>query len=107
MHREESEQPTTAAALFYDGENAPIISARGTGQLAEEIIALAQQHNIPLYENAELVELLSTLDIGDEIPRALFITIAEIIAFAYVLQDKTPEGWEEPGVTKTGSQSLT
>lgn len=107
MNHQESEQPTSAAALFYDGENAPIMSARGTGQLAEEIIALAQEHNIPLYENAELVELLSTLDIGDEIPRALFVTIAEIIAFAYVLQGKTPEGWEEPGQAGTESQSRT
>ena len=95
MSNKEPDEIPSAAALFYDGETAPKISARGTGDIAEEIIALAREHGVPLYENAELVELLSTLDIGEEIPRALFVTIAEIIAFAYILQGKTPEGWSE------------
>ncbi len=88
----------SAAALFYAGENskkAPIVSASGHGEIAEEIIAIAEECNNPLYENPELVEILSKLDIGEEIPRALFVTIAEIIAFAYVLQGKKPVGWQE------------
>ena len=83
-----------AVALHYDGYSAPKVSAKGYGELAEQIIELAKQHNIPLQENAELVGLLSKLELGGEIPQALYIAIAEIIAFAYYLQGKVPESFE-------------
>ena len=85
----ENEQPV-AVALHYDGENAPKVTAKGYGELAQEIINIAHEHNIPLQENSELVFLLSKLELGDEIPEALYIAIAEIIAFAYYLQGKLP-----------------
>ena len=80
-----------AVALFYDGHRAPRVTAKGHGSLAEEIIALALQHDVPLQENPELVSLLSLLDLGEEIPHALYVTIAHIIAFAYMLKDKVPQ----------------
>lgn len=85
-----------AVALSYDTINAPTVSAKGEASLAQEIIALATAHNIPLYENEELVELLGTLALGDEIPEVLYRVIAEIIAFAYHLQGKTPEHFTAP-----------
>lgn len=88
--------PTTAVALHYDGKEAPRVTAKGTGELAEEIIALAKQHGIPLQEDAALISLLSKLDLGDEIPQALYTAVAEIIAFAYILNGKVPEGFEPP-----------
>jgi flagellar biosynthesis protein len=45
---------------------------------------------VPIYENAELSQWLSTLELGDEIPQALYITIAEILAFVYKLEGKKP-----------------
>jgi len=89
-----NQKPTTAVALHYDGKEAPRITAQGTGELAEQIIALAKEHGIPLQEDAALVSLLSKLDLGDEIPQALYMAIAEIIAFAYILNGKIPEGFE-------------
>ncbi len=80
-----------ALALSYDQENAPTICAKGSGALAEEIIALAQQHHIPLMENAYLLELLMALDLGEEIPQELYLSVAEIIAFAYWLSGKTTD----------------
>lgn len=80
-----------AVALFYDGINAPHISAKGAGKIAEEIIAIAQQHNVPLCDNPTLVDLLVTLELGDEVPEALYVAVAYIIAFAYQLEGKTPE----------------
>ena len=77
-----------AIALSYDQENAPTISAKGSGELAEQIIALAQENNIPLMENAYLIELLLELDMGDAIPEELYLSVAEIIAFAYWLSGK-------------------
>jgi flagellar biosynthesis protein len=83
-----------AVALYYDGKNAPHVSAKGTGKLAEEIIAIAQEHGVPLCDNSTLVDLLVTLELGDEIPEALYIAVAYIIAFAYQLEGKTPDAWQ-------------
>lgn len=80
-----------AVALFYDGRGAPQITAKGSGAEAEAIMALAREHGVPLCDNPALVELLSQIEIGDQIPEALYITVAHIIAFAYRLRDpQTP-----------------
>ena len=60
-----------------------------------EIEGIANEHGIPLCDNASLVELLITLELGDAIPEALYVAVAYIISFAYQLQGKTPLGWEE------------
>lgn len=90
----EQTEHTLAVALKYDGETAPKVSAKGSNELAEQIIALAKKHKVPLSENRELVTLLSTLELGDEIPEMLYLAIAEVIAFAYMLKGKVPEGFE-------------
>lgn len=78
-----------AVALFYDGENTPTITAKGEGQTAEDIIAIARESGITLCENKPLLELLMGLELGEEIPENLYIAIAQIIAFAYQLQGKS------------------
>lgn len=85
-----------AVALFYDGSQTPHISAKGTGELAREIVAVAEAEGVPLCDNSALVDLLVTLELGDEIPESLYIAVAYIIAFAYQLQGKTPDDWQ-PG----------
>src|SRR5690606_10837798 len=92
----DSKQLSKAVALFYDGEHAPYVSAKGAGKVAEEIIAIAQEHGVPLCDNRSLVDLLVTLELGDEIPETLSTAVACIIAFAYQLQGKEPEGWQAP-----------
>jgi flagellar biosynthesis protein len=84
-----------AVALKYDGENAPRLTAKGRGELAERILALAEEHNVPLHEDVELAALLSQIPLGDEIPQALYRAIAEVIAFAYLLSGKRPPGFEQ------------
>lgn len=84
------DRPQTAIALHYDGRNAPRVTAKGHGLVAEQILALAREHNVPLHEDPHLAELLSRLDLGDEIPRALYTAVAQVIAFAYYLNGKTP-----------------
>ena len=83
--------PQKAVALFYDGETAPKLTAKGTNEVAEEIIALAKEYDIPIREEPELVNLLARLKLGEEIPRELYIAVAEVIAFAYMLKGKIPE----------------
>lgn len=82
--------PRRAIALEYDGASAPRISALGQDALAEEIIALAREHGVPLLENAELAALLAQLDLGDEIPRPLYVAVAHVLAFAWAVAGKEP-----------------
>jgi flagellar biosynthesis protein len=84
-----------AVALRYEGNNAPHISAKGYGEIASEIIEIAKKHNIPLYENSDLAQLLSLLELGEEIPEILYVAIAEVLSFAYWLTGKVPEGYSE------------
>lgn len=84
-----------AVALHYDGETAPQVTAKGYGELAEQIIAIAKHHGVPLQENKALVQLLSQLELGEEIPQELYLAIAEIIAFTYMLKGKVPAGFED------------
>ncbi|MBT1450677.1 EscU/YscU/HrcU family type III secretion system export apparatus switch protein [Glaciecola sp. XM2] len=85
-----------AVALKYDSlspKQAPKVVATGTGTLAEEIIALAQQHGIFIHQDAHLSEILSQLDLGQEIPETLYHVIAELIAFSFVMQGQFPDTW--------------
>jgi len=87
------QQLQKAVALFYDGVQAPTVTAKGIGEEAQAIIEIAREHEIPLCDNAPLVDLLVTLELGDNIPPALYTAIAHLIAFAYELQSKTPADW--------------
>lgn len=90
-----SQDPSRQAiALSYDTRNAPTLSAKGDAELAEAILAIAREYQVPIYENAELVSMLARLELGDAIPEALYLCIAEIIAFAWHLKGKTPEGFK-------------
>lgn len=83
----------SATALQYEGKAAPTVTAKGHGELADEIIALAKQHGVLIHQDDELSKLLGQLQLGEQIPAQLYIVIAELIAFSYVLQGKFPENW--------------
>ncbi|MCW8918212.1 MAG: EscU/YscU/HrcU family type III secretion system export apparatus switch protein [Gammaproteobacteria bacterium] len=87
--------PRSAIALQYDEKSAPRITAKGEAALADEIVARALEHGIPLHEDKQLAALLSQLKLGDEIPRELYIAVAEVLAFAYMLTGKLPREWRE------------
>lgn len=97
----ETPGPDKAVALTYDGSRAPFVSASGDDDLAETIIRIARQHNVPIYENKTLVDILARLEVGSEIPEVLYRTIAEIIAFVYMLKGKTPEGFKHQTQART------
>ncbi|MEE4245522.1 MAG: EscU/YscU/HrcU family type III secretion system export apparatus switch protein [Kangiellaceae bacterium] len=83
--------PKKATALAYDGDNAPTVVAQGDGDVAARIIEIAEQNDVFIHEDPILVEVLSQLELGDEIPEQLYLAVAKIIAFAYGLQEKFPE----------------
>ncbi|MET0065662.1 MAG: EscU/YscU/HrcU family type III secretion system export apparatus switch protein [Candidatus Thiodiazotropha sp.] len=95
MKRKSQQPDEVAIALNYDGENAPRLTAKGRGELAQRILALAEEHDVPLHEDPELAALLAQLPLGEEIPQALYRAVAEVIAFAYLLSGKRPPGYED------------
>lgn len=80
--------PRFAIALEYDGDQAPVVTAKGHHDVAEEILRIAEQEKIPVYEDKELSALLQQLDLGDHIPPSLYVVIAEVLSFAYRLSGK-------------------
>ena len=79
-----------AVALKYDQEkdHAPKVIAKGRGEIAEKIIEIAGAHNLPLYEDKNLVQILEALDLETEIPPELYRAVAEVLAFIYRLNGK-------------------
>jgi flagellar biosynthesis protein len=77
-----------AAALHYEhGKGgAPTLVAKGQGFIAEKILASAQQHGVPIHHDPALVDALSRLDLGEQIPTELFSAVATVIAFIYRLK---------------------
>ena len=72
----------TAVALAYiPGERAPKILATGKGAIAERIIEVAEENDVPQYADSELAETLSKLEIGEMIPPELYEVVAEILVF--------------------------
>lgn len=82
-----------AIGLKYDEGKAPSVVSKGEGELAEKIIAAAEAQGILVHEDAQLSTLLQQLQLGQEIPHELYVVIAELIAFSYVMQGKFPSNW--------------
>ncbi|MGU3469650.1 EscU/YscU/HrcU family type III secretion system export apparatus switch protein [Paenibacillus sp. D51F] len=74
-----------AVALKYDPleGGAPVIVAKGTGHLADEILQRARENGVPVQEDRSLVEVLSKLDLDQQIPPELYGLVAEILSFLY------------------------
>lgn len=77
-----------AISLEYSGDSAPKVSAKGSGFIAEQIIEIAKQHGIPIKQDAELTELLSQVELNQEIPPVLYEAIVQVLVFAYQVSGK-------------------
>lgn len=90
---DEKQQRTQAVALRYDPERdtAPVVLAKGKGEIAEKILELARACQVPVYSDPNLVEVLSKLDLGYAIPPELYKAVAEVLAFVYRINGKYQE----------------
>jgi flagellar biosynthesis protein len=72
-----------AVALEYNAEksNAPRITAKGAGIIAEKIIEKAKENDVPIYYDKALVETLNSMQLGEEIPSELYEVVAEILVY--------------------------
>ena len=82
-----------AAAIRYDAnkDRAPKVVAAGRGELARKIIETALECKVPVYENPDLVEILSQLEQFQQIPPACYRVVAEILHFVYRLNEQYKE----------------
>lgn len=82
----ENARKQAAALKYVHGEDrAPKVVAKGGGSVADRIIEIARENNIPIKEDKVLIELLSSLELYQEIPPELYKAVAEILAFVYAL----------------------
>jgi len=84
-----------AAALRYDparGDAAPRVVAAGSGQLAERIIAAADEAGVPLHSDPALAAALAILEHEEMIPEELYGVIAQILAWAYRVDQRAGAG---------------
>lgn len=90
MKKKNKNKIKKAVALKYNREKdtAPRVTAKGTGLIAEKILELAEKEGIPVSEDPDLVAALAQLDFYDEIPQELYQAVAEILAFAYRVNNK-------------------
>lgn len=79
----------TATAIGYNPEtdSAPVVLASGHGKIAEQIMAIARDNQIPIHEDALLAETLAKININQAIPPELYLVIAQIFAYIQRVRD--------------------
>jgi len=84
---EKPKRPLQAVALRYAPreDEAPRLTAKGRGHIAEKIVELARRHGVPIRQDRNLVQVLSRLDLEQDIPPSVYRAVAEILAFVYRL----------------------
>jgi flagellar biosynthesis protein len=95
--------PKAAAIQYRRGQQgAPVVTAFGKGELAQQIIAVARTHGVYIQPDPDLVELLAQVDVGMAIPPQLYYVVAEILAFVYKLNGvQAAIGLDHPASTNS------
>lgn len=79
-----------AVALEYGLNSAPVLTAKGEADVADDIIAEARRRGVYVAEDPELLALLSRLELGEEIPPQLYTAVAVVLSWAYWLKGMRP-----------------
>jgi flagellar biosynthesis protein FlhB len=90
-----------AVALRYDDGRmgAPRVIAKGVDVLAQQIRLVAGSHRIPMVESPPLARALyATTELGREIPAALYVAVAQVLAYVYQLKQAVAQGETPPAV---------
>jgi flagellar biosynthesis protein len=92
MKKKDFKRPKSAVSLRYNSTSdlAPKVTAKGKGSIAENIVTLAKEHNIPIKEDPDLVEVLSQVEVNQDIPPAVYHVVAELLAFVYQINKNYP-----------------
>ena len=79
-----------AIAIEYGQRDTPVLSAKGSGEVAERIIAEARKPGVYIAEDPQLLGLLGQLELNQEIPEQLYAAVAAILSWAYWLRGMVP-----------------
>ena len=79
-----------AVSLKYDDtkNQAPTVTAQGKHETAKAIIKIAQKNNIPIKQDEDLVNMLSEIELNQEIPIELYKAVAEVFSFVYEMANE-------------------
>lgn len=93
MTKNKASKFSEAVALKYtpQADSAPKVVAKGRGYIADRILEIARTNNIPVKEDPELLQVLSTLDLQQDIPPHVYQVVAELLAFVYSVNKKFSE----------------
>jgi flagellar biosynthesis protein len=82
-----------AVAIRYDRdrENAPRVVAKGKGFVAEQLLAIARRHAVPVYQNQTVTQLLMAVELDREIPPELYQAVANVLAYVYRMDGRAAE----------------
>lgn len=85
-----TEKRQQAIALTYDitQNAAPKVVAKGTGHVAEQILAAAHKNAVPVYQNKTLTGMLMAIELDREIPPDLYRAVAEVLAYVYRIDQR-------------------
>jgi flagellar biosynthesis protein len=94
-----------AVALEYGLNTAPVVTAKGDGELALEMMAQARRHGVYITQDPELLALLCRLNVDDEIPPELYTVVSVILSWVYWLKDMRPGDEKVTGPTSQPDQA--
>jgi len=81
MDRHDDPSASAVALRYADGDAAPVVVAKGRGAVADEIVRRAREAGVFVHESNDLVALLMQVDLDARIPPALYVAVAELLAW--------------------------
>ncbi len=80
------DRPSAVALSYASGDSAPVVVAKGYGDVADAIVKRARESGLYVHASADLVKLLMNVDLDERIPPQLYIAVAEVLTWAHVLE---------------------
>jgi flagellar biosynthesis protein len=94
-----------AVALAYGERPAPVVTARGHGEVADRIIEEAQRQGVHVAQDPALLSLLSKVDIDQEIPTEVYTAVAVVLSWVYWLRGMQPGDEKKPQASEKKPQA--
>ncbi len=89
MKSNQTKPSKKAVVLEYQGENVPFVATSGEGMVANSLLTLAEQIDLPVVKDTQLTKHLDQLNFGENIPQELYVSITQVIALVYFLEGNT------------------
>jgi flagellar biosynthesis protein len=84
-------QKATSLEYNQEKDNAPRVTSYGIGNNAKKIIQIAKENDILIKKDEDLLNMLSVIELNQEIPTELYKAVGEIFGYVYNLTNKENE----------------